>query len=165
MEEWHLEKEKTLNKQLFQECRKEDEMWRLKSRSIWLKFGDQNTSFFHKKTKAREMKICVKEITPQGKSPITSFAKIKEEAHSHFQSLYSTNKEIEEKSKESFLTPFKSEILVEENLELIQEIKEEVMEVILALDPDKGPDQTASLSTFIAPFGLSSIKILSLIHI
>lgn len=48
VEDWHLEKEKSLNKQIFQESWKEEGMWRLKSRSTWLKVGDQNTFFFHK---------------------------------------------------------------------------------------------------------------------
>ena len=33
--------------------RKEEEVWNLRSQSLWLKLGDKNTTFFHKETKFR----------------------------------------------------------------------------------------------------------------
>ena len=43
-----LEKEQKAQLNSFQDFRREEEYWRLKSRSTSLKAGDQNTSFFHK---------------------------------------------------------------------------------------------------------------------
>ena len=50
-----IQKEKELTYKLFHLNRQEEEYRRLKSRSIWLKEGDQNTSFFHKQTKVRKL--------------------------------------------------------------------------------------------------------------
>ena len=62
-------KEDHLQLELHQSHRKEEEYWRLKSQSIWLKGGDRNTSFFHKQTQARlsrnyvaEMKLDMREV-------------------------------------------------------------------------------------------------------
>jgi hypothetical protein len=40
----------------------EESIWRLKFRSLWLKEGDRNTSFFHKQLKAKEIRNNVNEI-------------------------------------------------------------------------------------------------------
>jgi hypothetical protein len=58
-----LMEERTLCNKLHQAYRKEEEVWRLKSCSLWLHFRDKNTSFFHKQTKARLQKNIVKEIS------------------------------------------------------------------------------------------------------
>jgi hypothetical protein len=42
-----LEKEQVAQRKTFRTFRQEEEYWRLKSRILWIKFGDQNTSFFH----------------------------------------------------------------------------------------------------------------------
>ena len=54
MEEWYSKIEKNMEQELMQELiqheRKEEIMWQHKSRKLWLKEGDQNTSSFHKST-------------------------------------------------------------------------------------------------------------------
>jgi hypothetical protein len=43
-----LEKEQAAQSKTFCVFRQEEEYWRLKSRSLWLKVGDRKTSFFHR---------------------------------------------------------------------------------------------------------------------
>jgi hypothetical protein len=43
-----LNREKEAYQNLHSAMRREEEHWRLKSRSLWLRVGDSNTSFFHK---------------------------------------------------------------------------------------------------------------------
>lgn len=49
----NLEKEHATQIKSFHGFRQEEEFWRLKSHRLWLKVGDQNTSFFHRKYRAR----------------------------------------------------------------------------------------------------------------
>ena len=42
--------------------RKEEEKWRIKSHSLWLKDGDKNTKYFHNQYKERMRKNTIKEL-------------------------------------------------------------------------------------------------------
>jgi len=65
MEQWHkdkentqhtsedLEQEKEMYRELYRQNRVEEEDQRQKSRCLWLKAGDKNTSFFHNNIKLR----------------------------------------------------------------------------------------------------------------
>ena len=48
-----LEKEQKSQLISFQAFKREEEYWRLKSQTTWLKAGDRNTSFFHKQCRVR----------------------------------------------------------------------------------------------------------------
>jgi len=48
IEESHIQNEKDISTQIFNLSGQEENLWRLKFRSIWLKVGDSNTSYFHK---------------------------------------------------------------------------------------------------------------------
>ena len=83
-----LQQEKSIYQSYLKSLNAEEPMWRLKSRSLWLKDGDKNTSFFHKQARARQWRNRVEEIkTPSG-GKTSSFEKIKNLASSHFNKLY-----------------------------------------------------------------------------
>jgi hypothetical protein len=82
-----LEKETTLHRKLHAACREEEDYWRQKSRSLWLKAGDKNTNFFHKQAEARKQFNSVKEIHSQNQI-VNDFESIKQAAHLHFKGIY-----------------------------------------------------------------------------
>jgi hypothetical protein len=51
-----MNQEKEAQQHLQATLRREEEHWRLKSRSLWIKAGDSNTSFFHKQAQSRRKK-------------------------------------------------------------------------------------------------------------
>ena len=57
----HLQ-EKELFWEIYRENRKEEEQVRLKSRSLWLKAGDKNTTFFHNSMKMRKARNQIDKI-------------------------------------------------------------------------------------------------------
>lgn len=48
-----LDQEKIAQRNKYCSFRSEEEYWRLKSRSLWLKAGDRNTTYFYKQFRAR----------------------------------------------------------------------------------------------------------------
>jgi hypothetical protein len=60
----------------------------LKSRSLWIKARDSNTSFFHKKAQFWRKQNTITSIISSIWKQIDSFEKVKEEAYQHFNNLY-----------------------------------------------------------------------------
>ena len=56
---------------------KEESMWRLNSRSLWIQVGDKNTTFFHRQAKARQWINQITEIKMQSGETISEFEQIK----------------------------------------------------------------------------------------
>jgi hypothetical protein len=69
----------------------------LKSRSLWLKAGDSNTSF-HKQSQNRRKQNAVTSIVSNSGKRLDTFEQVKEVASQHFESLY--EQPIEEGSDE-----------------------------------------------------------------
>ena len=51
--------------------------WRLKYRSLWINAGDKNTTYFHKKARARLWRKNIKEINTSNGEKLNIFDKIK----------------------------------------------------------------------------------------
>jgi hypothetical protein len=114
-----------------------------------LKAGDQNTSFFHRKSKARLWSNQISEIkTPEGEI-IKEFDQIKQQTSSHFLKLYTSDRRPEEAPTDSLLSHIPSKILDEDNLKLNRQIEEEkILKAINQFNEDKalGPMDSPYIS-------------------
>ena len=84
----NIEKEAILHQSLHVACRLEEENLRHKSRCLWLKVGEKNTSFFHKHAEGRKFFKAVKEVQVNGQAT-KDFKEIKRATHDHFHQVYS----------------------------------------------------------------------------
>ena len=71
----------------------EENYWRQKSRSLWLKEGDRNTAYFHKQAEARKQYKAVTEVQVQKKT-IADPEGIKQAAYEAFEKLYTDPKDL-----------------------------------------------------------------------
>eukprot|EP00253_Pinus_taeda_P036481 PITA_36481 len=139
-EAYFMDKEAKLQQNFHKACLAEEEYWRLKSRSIWLKSGDRNSSFFHKQAQARKRRNSITEIK-QENNVLKEFASIKKAALDHFERLY--REEIRVEKNNSLLDTVPNLITPKMNLVLESKItRKETKEPLFAMDPDKalGPD-------------------------
>eukprot|EP00253_Pinus_taeda_P001598 PITA_01598 len=70
-----------------------EEEWRLKSRAIWLKSGDENTSFFHNYAKGRKSANTIWSLKDEEGRVVKSFSDLSGLGQRHFQSLFSDSGE------------------------------------------------------------------------
>eukprot|EP00253_Pinus_taeda_P033452 PITA_33452 len=66
-----------------------EEEWRLKSRAIWLKAGDENTSFFHNYSKGRKSANTIWSLKDEEGRQISTFSGLSSLGQRHFQRLFS----------------------------------------------------------------------------
>ena len=74
---------------------KEEEEVRLKSKSLWLKAGDKNTSFFHNSIKIRRAINQIEKIQVESQE-VKDVKEFKKAAHKHFKNLLSVKEEMVE---------------------------------------------------------------------
>lgn len=66
-----------------------DSFWRLKSISLWIKYGDKHNEDFHKHANARRDKNTINENSLSNVSKTIYFDKTKKATFNHFKELYS----------------------------------------------------------------------------
>eukprot|EP00253_Pinus_taeda_P036322 PITA_36322 len=98
IEKWHkekeqtqptaedIDKEKSMYTKLYRQNRVEEEEQRMKSRCLWLKAGDKNTSFFHNNIKTRRARNQIDKIEVEGRE-LQEQEEIKNAAFEHFKAL------------------------------------------------------------------------------
>eukprot|EP00253_Pinus_taeda_P025142 PITA_25142 len=132
-----LQKEIEMQKEVHKSSRDEEEFWRQKSRNLWLKSGDKNTSFFHKQAEARKHFKTISEIHYQN-TVVKDFDGIKRAAYSFFKDLYSAPEEnpIDPHSYPMNLIP--KCVKNKDNAMLTAPISmDELKEVLDCIEPDK----------------------------
>jgi hypothetical protein len=83
-----LNQEKDANQQLHHSLRREEEQWILKSRSLWIKEGDSNTSSFHRQAQNQRKKNTVTSILSSDGKGLDTFEQVKKETSQHFKTFY-----------------------------------------------------------------------------
>jgi hypothetical protein len=110
--------EQKIHKEYIQALNEEEIIWRLKSRSLWLKAGDQNTSFFHRRAKVKLWANQISEIKTLDRESIKDFDQIKQKNTNHFHKLYTSNGRSKDDLVDSLLIHIPSKITDEDNLNL-----------------------------------------------
>jgi hypothetical protein len=119
-----LTQEQKIHKEYLQALAEEENAWRLKSRSLWLKAGDQNNSFFHNQAKVKNWSNQISELkTPEGEI-WKDITQIKQHTSSHFQNMYTTSGKDEDHLSEAFLQHIPRKITEAENTHLDRPIEE-----------------------------------------
>ena len=120
-------------------CERE-EMWRLKSRAIWLQCGDENTKFFQAYAKGRKFTNSIWELSSVEGEPVSSFDGLADMGVRYFGDLFSAppGANIAEVLRVTQLFPhFVDE---EENRMLMGEVSmEELSRVLHSFQKDKSP--------------------------
>jgi len=127
-------------RELYRQNRIEEEDHRQKSRCLWLKAGDKNTSFLHNNIKLRRAGNQIDKIVIEGRE-INEQEEIKEAAFNHFNSLLTAAPQQSDNS--DFLSSVENKISDLQNQEQDQEITEEDIRLAaFSMQQDKalGPD-------------------------
>ncbi|XP_074305494.1 uncharacterized protein LOC141640710 [Silene latifolia] len=61
-----VRKRRNLVREVADLCRQDEQFWRQRSRALWLKNGDRNTSFFHKQERQRKAKNHISKLVDDG---------------------------------------------------------------------------------------------------
>jgi ribonuclease HI/exonuclease III len=134
-----LNDEVELQKKLHKALRKEEEYWRVKSRSLWLQAGDKNTSFFHKQAESRKNHNSIREIHFQGQT-FKKYEEIKLAAHSFYKNLFTEELETPPSQDLYPLSVVPNLLNEDDNRLLTAPITiEEISKVLQAMNPDKAP--------------------------
>ena len=134
-----LNKEIDLQKALHLALRREEQYCRLKARCLWLKDDDKNTSFFHKKAKARKNHNTIREIHFQYKT-ISNYEEIKLAAHSFYKDLFTEEMDTLPSLDRYPLTEIPTLINEEDNSKMTAPITtEEISKALHRMNLDKAP--------------------------
>eukprot|EP00253_Pinus_taeda_P025838 PITA_25838 len=134
-----LQLEKGQNKILLD---KEDE-WRIKSRAIWLKSGDENTRFFHNYAKGRKSGNTIWSLKDEEGSEVSSFTELASLGKRHFERIFADSGEASIAQVLRTAQCFPRFVEEEEAEDLSRPVSKEEVEAamkIMAKDKSPGPD-------------------------
>lgn len=81
----------SLNRDLLQAYKAEEEFWKQRSRQLWLSFGDRNTGFFHAATKGRRARNRISVIEDTSGNPIFEEDEIGKVIAEYFKKIFTSS--------------------------------------------------------------------------
>jgi hypothetical protein len=134
---YSLSEKKIITKEMNELLAKEEVMWKQRSRVDWLKSGDQNTSYFHRKASWRSKKNNITKLATDDGSVIMDDDKIKDMTKVFFQDLYNRDESVE---PDGILKLIQRKIDVNTNDRLCQDFTdEEISNALFQIGPMKAP--------------------------
>jgi hypothetical protein len=133
----------TLEKQKRQLLMDQEEVWRKKSRAIWLKSGDENTNFFQAFANERKIRNTIWSLIDSQGNEVSSFQDLAQLGKSHFQNLFKAPNEENIVDIIRLATHFPQFTNEESNRVLMEEVTEnEIQEVLHSFQKNKslGPN-------------------------
>lgn len=117
--------------------KKEETMWSKRSRASWLRDGDKNTAFFHRKASRRRKRNSIQRIKNETGCWVREEEGIKEVVRDYFMKLFHSSSPTKIEEVTSVVT---ERITDQMNESLAKEYsKEEVMEALQRMHPTKAP--------------------------
>ncbi|XP_057416032.1 uncharacterized protein LOC130710699 [Lotus japonicus] len=86
-----LKKKKEVLKEFDDLLKDEEVYWRQRSRALWLKEGDKNTKFFHKKASQRRKHNCIKKMKNEQGDWVFGEKAVAQVIQNHFQQVFSSD--------------------------------------------------------------------------
>jgi hypothetical protein len=116
---------------------REEIMWRQRARIDWLKEGDQNRKFFHRKASGRASKNIIKSLKRNDGSTATREEEFVGLAHNFFSELYTKDQEVDP----SILLEYIPSMVTREmnNILIAEFIEEEIGDALFQIGPLKAP--------------------------
>eukprot|EP00253_Pinus_taeda_P025512 PITA_25512 len=131
--------EKQQNKTLLEK----EEEWRIKSRAIWLKAGDENTRFFHNFAKGRKSANTIWRLKDEEGRDVSSFHELSGLGKRHFQNIFTDQREATITEVFKTVQSFPRFVEEDEAEDLLIPVTKEEVEVAMKLmgkDKSPGPD-------------------------
>ncbi|XP_072060275.1 uncharacterized protein [Arachis hypogaea] len=128
----------------------EESYWKDKSRVKWLKFGDQNTTFFHQKFRNRTRRNRIWQLTGSDGEVATSNAGIASVVEFYFKDIFSSTCH---ENLEPLFTDFEPKVTAHMNRRLQRPVTmEEVKRATFSIHPQSAPGDDGMTAKFFQSF-------------
>ncbi|CAL1357332.1 unnamed protein product [Linum trigynum] len=121
--------------------KEEETIYRQKSRLLWVKTGDMNTSYFHNYVKARQARSTIKQIISEEGTTLTDTREMSEEAVRFYQKLLGTKNADVQRVSSALLSQLLAHSLTPAQAAPLcsQVSREEVRAALFSMNGDKSP--------------------------